>query len=115
MRTKGNGKLTKFDGSKIASISSVRCHRENSIKVELEKGEYVISCSVFKEGEEGDFALEVYLPDELKIASDDLPAHKKLANTVFERIDGTDVKCDLIKSFLSYRDEVRFYRTIKPK
>jgi len=61
--TKGKNKLTTFDSSNAINISQIRQHRENSVYCVLSKGEYIISACTFKEGDVGEFGLEIHLED----------------------------------------------------
>jgi len=57
-------KLVSYDKSEIKNVSSVRQHRENSMQLLLPKGEYIIIPSIFKEGDTGEFNLQLYIDDE---------------------------------------------------
>ena len=57
-------KLISYDKSEIKNVSSVRQHRENSLEMSFTKGEYIIVPSIFKEGDTGEFILQLYINDE---------------------------------------------------
>jgi hypothetical protein len=92
-RCKGKEKLKIFDNSNVVQISPIRQHRENSIYMKLEKGEYIISACTFKAGEVGPFCLEFYFEDSF-IDSNYTESNflSKFKNTKVERLDNTQTK-----------------------
>ena len=86
-KSKGKEKLKKYDEKKVVKLSSIRQHRENSIHVELEKGEYIIVPAIFKAGETGEFVLEVHFEGELDAKYDETNFLSKIKNTKIERLD----------------------------
>jgi hypothetical protein len=83
----GKKKLKKYDEKKVVKLSSIRQHRENSIHLELEKGEYIIVPAIFKAGDTGDFVLEIHFEGEMEEKYDETNFLTKIKNTKIQRLE----------------------------
>jgi Ca2+-binding EF-hand superfamily protein len=101
-KTNSKERMNVFNNDMMVEISPVRQHREISIQKNMAKGEYLIIPSIFKEGECGDFCLEVYFPDEIRnFTSNDkntLRDHfnDKLTFNQIEKLGNIKAKCEII-------------------
>ncbi len=92
-KAKGMSKLTEFDNNNVVKMSIIRQHRENSLYLNLKAGEYIISACTFKQGEIGQFYLEIFFEDSyIDSDYDDSNFRSKLLNTKIERLDDKENK-----------------------
>lgn len=62
----GKKKMECFDGNEVKHISPIRACRENTIKENFDRGEYLIVPSILNKGETSEFQLEIHFPDSIK-------------------------------------------------
>jgi len=93
----GKQRLDTFDNDLTVEITPIRQHREISIYKYLTAGEYIIIPSVMKEGETGEFCLELYLPDKIdeKAKKNSKNILDKLSINKIEKL-GQPAECQLI-------------------
>jgi hypothetical protein len=106
-RTKGKKRYEDFDGNNMVEICPVRQHRENSVFLSLEAGEYIIVPSIFKAGEIGEFSLELYIQDEFSdINFTKLNFLSKLKNATIEKLGKIKpIDCQLLGEYRSQHFE----------
>lgn len=112
-RCNAKEKLKIFDNANVIQISPIRQHRENSIYMKLEKGEYIISACIFKAGELGPFSLEFYFEDSFIDSNyNDSNFLTKLKYTKISRLDDPENK---VTSCLKKETTVEDLEVVKEK
>jgi len=103
---KSEGRVEKFDKTKIVAVSVLKEHREISLRIPLPAGRYVIVPSTRNVGELGPFFLSIYfnIPlDSVRCRRLDLPKNKfELIAEETESDQVYDWKIALVKDRIKY-------------